>query len=101
MDKLLSIDLGVKTGLSLFTKNGNLIWYRSQNFGNRSRLKKAIFFLLREIEDLKFIKEPNIEAREWWLKHLNNFDFLEDDFKPDYSILPDKNEDQYAHRGVA
>jgi len=35
------------------------------------------------INNLKSIKEPNIEAREWWLQHLNNFDFLEKDFNPD------------------
>jgi len=34
------------------------------------------------INNLKSISEPNIEARKWWLQHLNNFDFLEMDFNP-------------------
>lgn len=32
------------------------------------------------IEWLKGVNVPNLEARDWWLKHLNNFDFLQPDF---------------------
>jgi len=35
------------------------------------------------INHLKQVKEPNIEARQWWIQHLNNFDFLEMGFTPD------------------
>lgn len=34
------------------------------------------------IRRLQNITEPNLEAREWWRRHLNNFDFLEDGFAP-------------------
>lgn len=37
------------------------------------------------INDLKQVTQPNLKAREWWLSHLNNFDFLKLDFKPDYA----------------
>lgn len=42
---------------------------------------------VRWIKDLKEIKEPNMEAREWWMKNLNNFDFLEMDFEPNPSLM--------------
>lgn len=40
---------------------------------------------VRWINNLKETGEPNIEARKWWMEHLNNFDFLETDFEPDSS----------------
>lgn len=42
MEFLLAVDLGVKAGFALFTSEGKLLWYRSQNFGNKTRMKKAI-----------------------------------------------------------
>jgi hypothetical protein len=36
----------VRTGLALFGRDGRLRWYRSQNFGSASRLKRAIPALL-------------------------------------------------------
>ena len=38
---LLAIDLGVRTGLALFERDGRVRWYRSQNFGNASRLRRG------------------------------------------------------------
>lgn len=52
MDFLLSVDLGVKTGLALFSSDGSLLWFRSQNFGNKVRLRKAIPWLLGLEEEL-------------------------------------------------
>lgn len=37
---------------------------------------------VRWVEELKGKREPNTDAREWWIKNLNNFDFLEGDFDP-------------------
>lgn len=34
------------------------------------------------IEWLKGVEAPNLEAREWWMNHLNNFDFLGPGFDP-------------------
>lgn len=39
---ILAVDLGVRTGMALFNAAGELEWVRSGNFGNSSRLKKAI-----------------------------------------------------------
>lgn len=52
---LLAIDCGLKTGLALFTLSGKLLWYRSQNFGNRQRLKNAAFTILKEINGLTLL----------------------------------------------
>ena len=55
MKKMLSIDLGVKTGLVLFNENGEIIWYRSRNFGNKSRLNRAINSMMKDIDNLEHI----------------------------------------------
>ena len=52
MASLLAVDLGLKTGLALFTRDGRLAWYRSHNFGNRDRLKRGVPGLLATIPDL-------------------------------------------------
>ena len=49
---LLAVDCGLKTGLALFTLNGKLVWYRSHNFGSRSRLKKAAWRILSQHKQL-------------------------------------------------
>ena len=50
---LLGVDLGLKTGLALFTSAGRLGWYRSQNYGNTARLKRGVQGLLRELPGLE------------------------------------------------
>ncbi|MBT4053225.1 MAG: hypothetical protein HOE73_09060, partial [Bacteroidetes Order II. Incertae sedis bacterium] len=42
-ERLLAIDMGLRAGLAVFGRDGKLIWYRSRNYGNRSRLKKAAY----------------------------------------------------------
>lgn len=32
---------------------------------------------VRWVNDLKDVRELNIKARDWWMKNLNHFDFLE------------------------
>ena len=39
---LLAVDLGLRSGLALYGSDGRLRWYRSQNFGNQARLKRAV-----------------------------------------------------------
>ena len=46
---LLAVDLGLKTGLALYGRDGRLIWYRSTNFGTAARLKRGIPGVLAEI----------------------------------------------------
>jgi hypothetical protein len=52
MGSLLSVDLGIKTGLALYGQDGRLCWYRSQNYGSIQRLKRDIHNLLESIPDL-------------------------------------------------
>lgn len=47
---LLAVDLGVRTGLACWTSEGRLVWYRSQNYGSKNRLGKAVFAILRSVE---------------------------------------------------
>ncbi len=52
MPSLLAVDLGLKTGLALYNQSGRLLWYRSQNFGTATRLRRAVHRQLGSIEDL-------------------------------------------------
>lgn len=52
MPTLLAVDLGVKTGLALFTGDGRLRWYRSRNFGTAARLRRAVQAILADLSDL-------------------------------------------------
>ena len=66
---LLAIDSGLKTGLALYNTCGKLIWYRSHNFGNRTRLKKAAWRLLNEFEGLsRVVIEGGGRFAEVWVK---------------------------------
>jgi len=55
MGSLLSVDLGVKTGIALYGHDGRLCWYRSKNYGSSTRLKRDIHNLLDGIPDLLFL----------------------------------------------
>jgi len=46
--RLLAIDLGLRTGLAVFGRDGKLIWYRSRNYGNKTRLRKAARSVIEE-----------------------------------------------------
>ena len=52
MGSLLAVDLGLKTGLALFSENGKLVWYRSHNFGTTDRLRHAVPGILNTTSDL-------------------------------------------------
>jgi hypothetical protein len=52
---LLAVDLGVRTGLALYGQDGRLRWYRSQNFGNAARLRRAVPVLLDEAGPLSYL----------------------------------------------
>ena len=55
MPSLLAVDVGIRTGLAAYRDDGRLIWYRSQNFGASSRLKRAIPTLLHEAFDPAYV----------------------------------------------
>lgn len=45
---LLAVDVGLHTGLALFSDQARLLWYRSHHFSSPAKLKKVIGKLLRE-----------------------------------------------------
>ena len=55
MQSLLAVDLGLRTGLALYGRDGRLRWYRSRNFGTATRLRRAVHGLLDELEDLSWL----------------------------------------------
>jgi len=89
MEFLLSVDLGIKTGLALFSSEGKLLWYRSQNFGNKVRLKKAIPWILNIEEDVNYlIIEGGGPLRKIWDAHLERrnievFHIMAEDWRKD------------------
>ena len=55
MSALLAVDLGLKTGLALYDREKGLQWYRSQNFGSPSRLKRGVQNILQNTSDVVHI----------------------------------------------
>ena len=45
---LLAVDLGLRTGLALYGRDGRLVRYRSQNLGTKARLRRAAAGVLRD-----------------------------------------------------
>jgi hypothetical protein len=73
--QLLSVDLGIRTGFALYDQDCRLHWYRSQNFGNRSRLKKNACNMLKEIEGLAWlIIEGGGDLAEVWRREAERRD---------------------------
>ena len=52
---LLAVDLGLRTGLASYSEGGRLLWYRSQNFGSRPRLKNGAVSLLKANPETGFL----------------------------------------------
>jgi len=52
---LLAIDMGLRTGLALYAKDGRLAWYRSQNFGSPARLKRGAYSILNDLPDVTHV----------------------------------------------
>lgn len=68
MSFLLSVDIGLKTGLALYDREG-LIWYRSQNYSSIKRLKSAVYGIFNETPDIsKLVLEGGGDLAEIWIK---------------------------------
>ena len=66
---LLAVDLGLRTGLAYYGRDGRLVAYRSQNFGNRQRLRRGAASLLREGSALEhLVLEGRGDIAEVWKK---------------------------------
>jgi hypothetical protein len=55
MEFLLAVDLGVKTGFAMYSSRPELLWYHSQNYGNKFRLKKAIPGILNQDDRIDYL----------------------------------------------
>lgn len=55
MAELLAVDLGVKTGLALYNQDGQLLWYRSHNFGTAERLRRGARQVLGTLPQLAWL----------------------------------------------
>jgi len=55
MPLLLAVDLGLRTGLALYKRDGRLLWYRSRNFGTVARLRRGAHGLLGELPNVAWI----------------------------------------------
>jgi len=52
---LLAVDLGLRTGLALYGRDGRLVWHRSHNFGSQARLRRGAHGLLHELPALELL----------------------------------------------
>ncbi len=50
-EKLLAVDMGLKSGLALYDKVDGLVWYRSHNYGAAARLKRGAHSLIKELNE--------------------------------------------------
>jgi len=67
MTSLLAVDLGVRTGLALYGRDGRLKWYRSRNFGTIQRLRRGVSAVLDGISDIdRLVLEGGGELAEIW-----------------------------------
>ena len=64
---LLAVDLGLRTGLALYGRDGRLVSYRSQNLGTRARLRRAAGAVLDDHADLdRLVLEGGGDIAEIW-----------------------------------
>jgi hypothetical protein len=52
---LLAVDLGLRSGLALYRRDGQLLWYRSTNFGSVRQLKRGVPGILDGIDNLELV----------------------------------------------
>lgn len=52
MPSLLAVDAGIRVGLALYGADGRLRWYRSRNYGTRTRLRRAAHGVVRDTAGL-------------------------------------------------
>jgi len=52
---LLAVDVGLRTGLALYRRDGRLLWYRSQHLADADALRRAVRHLLGEHQEVVVI----------------------------------------------
>jgi len=64
---LLAVDLGVRTGMAAFGRDGRLRWVRSQNFGSAARLRRGVRGLLAETRGVeRLVLEGGGKLADLW-----------------------------------
>jgi hypothetical protein len=77
---LLAVDLGIRTGIACFHRDGRLAWYRSSNVGSRARLKKAVESVLDEADPVGILAiEGGGDLADPWISsgHRRGVDILQ------------------------
>ncbi len=61
--------MGIRSGFALYSSKKGLMWYRSHNFGSRSRLRKGIYTILQSISHLRWVViEGSRDIGKLWKK---------------------------------
>ena len=67
---LLGVDMGLRTGLALYSPEGRLVKYRSKHFGSKSQLRKGLHSIIGELPPLGWIwLEGGGDIAEVWSVH--------------------------------
>ncbi len=69
LSHLLAVDIGLHTGLALYSEAGELLWYRSHHLSSPAKLKRVVGKLLRETpQPTHLYLEGGGPLAELWLK---------------------------------
>ncbi|HJK90398.1 MAG TPA: hypothetical protein RMH85_03010 [Polyangiaceae bacterium LLY-WYZ-15_(1-7)] len=69
MAELLAVDLGLRMGHAVFDASGALLRFGSQNVGSVTRLKRAAFRMVGEVDELAaLVVEGDAQLGRPWLK---------------------------------
>ena len=67
---LLGVDMGLRTGLALYSPEGKLLKYRSKHFGSKSQLRRGLHSIISELPPLGWIwLEGGGDIAEVWSQH--------------------------------
>lgn len=82
---ILAVDLGVKTGMAVFTPEGRLRWYGSRNYGSKNSLRNDIPRLLQQYGPLRrLVLEGGGALYEVWNKEAQRGQIPVTAFHADY-----------------
>lgn len=72
MSCLLAVDMGLKTGLALYGRDGRLVWYRSAHISSARRLKAAVYNIFRETPAIDILViEGGGPLADIWIREAN------------------------------
>jgi len=69
METLLAVDVGLKTGLAMYGRDGRLIWYRSRKLASPRRLRRVAYEVIHENPGIaQMVIEGGGPLADIWLK---------------------------------